>query len=386
MLEKVRYDLLVLISGECMHNLLLGYFIDAESTGIDKYLLQVLSVLQKYHASHNIYALAYEDQPRLRTNLSPYNVKICITPRLSHPITQYNYYIKLLTEVKFDEVYLNISEPINSLLLIAAKKCGVKKIIAHSHSVTTGTTAIGKKQMMIAMNHLFRNIVTRNATDYYACSIAAGHWMYTNRANKEGKVKIIYNPIDTYKFAFDPETRKQIRKKLNIENKLVLGHIGNYVYAKNTGFLIDVIKKLKKYNDTFVLILIGDGPEREEVIQRISNEGLNKYVIYLGLRNDVPELLQAMDIFVLPSIFEGLPISAIEAQASGLPIILSDHITQEVKITNNCRYLPITDPSKWAKVIHDISAIPVDRYVIKQPAFSRFDISKQEKQIINIFN
>lgn len=164
------------------------------------------------------------------------------------------------------------------------------------------------------------------------------------------------NAIDCSKFCFDSEIRNEMRKSLHIEDKFVVGHVGRFTYQKNHGFLIDVFNEIHKINPKAVLLLIGDAVGNmsyyEKAKQKVQQYGLTGCVQFLGMRNDVPLLMQAMDCFVFPSKFEGLGIVGVEAQAAGLPCFFSDTITQELGITKLAHFISLNEsPAKWAEII-----------------------------------
>ncbi|MFK2350937.1 glycosyltransferase [Bacteroides fragilis] len=184
------------------------------------------------------------------------------------------------------------------------------------------------------------------------------------------KVYIIHNAIFSKKFIYNATVRERVRVELKIENDcLLLGHIGNFTKEKNHGFLIDILEELLNINDNVKLLLVGDGQLRSEIEEKVKLKRLQKYVCFLGRRTDISELLQAMDFLIFPSFFEGLPVTLIEAQASGLRCVVSDRITLETKITNNISYLNLNrDPSTWAEVVWKL---------FEDKTFIRKDTSKE---------
>lgn len=205
------------------------------------------------------------------------------------------------------------------------KKYEIKHLITHAHTTKYSDNpknALRNKIMCLGLNH--------TATNYFACSKAAGEFYYGKRAVEKGLVKVIPNAIDLKKYKFSQVVREKVRKTLNIEDKFVVGHIGRMAPQKNQKFLLKIFADVRKENSKAVLLIIGDGPLRNDLENEITRLKLKDSVILLGVRNDVPELLMAMDVFVLPSLFEGLGIVAIEAQATGLKCILSENVPKEV--------------------------------------------------------
>ncbi len=168
--------------------------------------------------------------------------------------------------------------------------------------------------------------------------------------NKIGKSEIVPNAIDIKKYLYNSNTRVSIRKMLKIEGKFVVGHVGRFSYPKNHEFLIDIFAEIRRINSNSVLILVGDGEEKEKIIEKVNYLGLRNHVLFMGVRSDIPDLMHAMDVFLLPSRFEGLPVVLIEAQAAALPCVASkDVIPEEVNVTGLIKFLSLDAPvNKWA--------------------------------------
>lgn len=239
-------------------------------------------------------------------------------------------------------VHINMLSAANILPILISKLLNVNRIIVHSHSSNIPVGYI--KKLLHVIN---KKIVTTYATDFLACSKLAGKWLFSNRV----KFKIVNNALDTKKFLFDSNIRKYIRNNMNLNDKFVLGHIGRFEITKNHKFVIDVFNEICKIDKNCILILIGDGELLDNIKQKVNNLNLNKNIIFLGVRTDINILYQAMDIFILPSLFEGLPISGIEAQASGLKCFFSNKISKESDITGLVKYLPLKSPKCWANII-----------------------------------
>ena len=224
--------------------------------------------------------------------------------------------------------------------------------IAHSHS-----TSNKKEWKRNLIKNILRPFSKLYANQFFACSELSGRWLFGEKALKNGKIKIINNAIDLEKFKFNKEKRNEIRKKLNIdENIILVGHIGRFVTQKNHEFLIDVfneiIKKGKQEKFYSKLILIGQGNLKENIIEKIKYLGLQDYVIFTGQTTNVSDYYNAMDIFVLPSLYEGLPVVGIEAQANGLLCEFSTDMTKETKVLNTTKFISLKEtPKIWAEMI-----------------------------------
>ena len=244
------------------------------------------------------------------------------------------------TAVHLHEVYLV------HFISYFCKKYGIKHLITHAH-----TTKYSDNPKNALRNRMMCLGLKKSATDYFACSKAAGEFYYGKEAVANGLVKVIPNAIDLEKYKFNQAIREKIRKSLNIEDKFVVGHIGRMAPPKNQKFLLQIFKKVKKERTNSILLMIGNGPLKKEIESEIKRLNLQDSVILLGVRNDVPNLLMAMDVFVLPSLSEGLGIVAMEAQASGLKCILSDKVPVETDM-GGAKYISLqTYCKQWASAI-----------------------------------
>ena len=227
------------------------------------------------------------------------------------------------------------------LPLKAAKRAGVPVRIAHSHN-----TSIDKDFKYI-LKQYFRSRINSVTTDFCACGEEAGKFLFG-----DVRYTIIPNAINISKFLFDPEIRRKKREELNIKNEFVIGHVGRLSYQKNHKFLIRIFSEfLKQYNDA-VLLLVGVGEKEEEIKKQVADLGLEQKVKFLGNRNDANELYQAMDIFVMPSFFEGVPVVGVEAQFADLPCVFSDKVPQEVKFHSKTKFVSLNEPLQyWIDVI-----------------------------------
>ena len=231
-----------------------------------------------------------------------------------------------------------------SLFIPIAKKFGMKAII-HSHSTSNG------KGVVSLVKHLLQLPLRFQADYLFACSNEAGKWLFGRNVTKKTNYFLFSNAIPVEKYLYNNEIRKKYRADLNLENCFVIGHVGRFSLPKNHKFLIECFSEIHKVNDAARLLLIGNGELYNEVISQIVEYNLQKYVIMLGNRFDVENLLQVMDSFVFPSLWEGLPMAVIEAQANGLPCYISDNITNDVNLSELIYRLPLNDKKIWVKEI-----------------------------------
>lgn len=262
-----------------------------------------------------------------------------------------------------------------SIFLAIAKKNGLYTII-HSHSTSNGNgiKSFIKKILQFPLRY--------QADYFFACSEEAGKWLYGSKIINTNKFKELNNCIDIERYLPNEETRNIYRKKLNINEKTVIGHVGRFHKSKNHDKLLEIFLKYKNINSNAVLLLIGDGEEKEYIENKILNLGIKKDVILLGDRSDVPELLQAMDLFVFPSYWEGFGIVLIEAQIARLKIIASNSVPKNTCISNNIKYIPIIEDSDyWAEKCNEILISNNNDYKLNSAKVEKFDIKSQVKTI-----
>ncbi|MGE8204557.1 glycosyltransferase family 1 protein [Heyndrickxia sp. NPDC080065] len=246
-------------------------------------------------------------------------------------------------------------DKMGGIVLRAAKKAGIPIRISHSHN----TRSEGGLAARIYKWYAGKSI-TPNATHLLACSTEAAKWLFHK---KYPVTKIVKNGIDEEKFRFSPVIRNQVREELGIsQHTFVIGHVGRFNYQKNHTFLIDLFSQFHKVEEDSKLILVGDGPLRGEMEKKISELHLQNHVHFLGIRSDIHRLLQAFDLFLFPSLHEGLPVSLIEAQGAGLPCLISDHISQEVDMGMNLvRYASLKNGEDWVEKMKALKVRQVNR-------------------------
>lgn len=286
---------------------------------------------------------------------------------------------KLIHDEKIKIIHINSSTPYEVLVAIAAKIGGAKKIIYHSHN-----SSYYPGQKLTMLSPLFKALMPFVITDYLACSDAAAEFMFPKKIASHKGYTVIKNGIDYEKNKYNPEIRKTYRTKLNLENNYVIGHVGRFNIQKNHSFLIDIFNEIYSRDKSARLLLVGVGETQEAMKQKVHNLGLEKVVLFYGLSNEVNNLLNVMDIFVMPSLYEGLPVAGVEAQASGLPLVVSDTITKELNITNNITFLSLNDgPDIWARKVLELKGVErVDsKEMVKKAGFSIDDTAEVLKNI-----
>ncbi len=312
--------------------------------------------------------------------------KIIIVPPYSKPFKYHSALKKALKEDDYKIIHSHIST-MSVFSLFAAKCAGVPVRIAHSHSTTNK-----KEKKKNLMKQILRPFSKVFATDYMCCSELAGRWLFGNKEYDKGNVYLLNNAIDLDKFKYNESLRKKKRKELGIkDDTLVIGHIGRFVAQKNHDFLIDIFNEIYKKNNNSILLLAGQGPLMEDIKNKVKELNLDDNVKFLGQRSDANELYQAFDVFLLPSLYEGLPVVGVEAQASGLLCYLSDDMTKETKVLDITKFMSLNNtPKEWADNILD----DVKKYkridTSKEMTAKNFNIKEEAKKLeeyyLNLYN
>ncbi len=268
---------------------------------------------------------------------------IFIAPELNN-IFEYIKYLKYFYKAyadKYDIVHIH-SPNVALFNYYYAKKNGIKHIILHSHNA-----AYSDKFISSIRNYVLIFPLKFLKLTYLSCGEKAAQFLF---GKKMCKAKIVYNGVDFEKFVYSKIFREEIRTELGLSDMLVVGHIGNFTKQKNYEFIIKLSEELSKSEKIFKMLLIGDGPEKSSVLSKINELGLNEYFILTGKVDNVAEYINAFDLMILPSKFEGFPYVCVEVQAMGVPMVLSSNIDNSVKINNNVEFLDL-DINKWSKFI-----------------------------------
>ena len=248
-------------------------------------------------------------------------------------------FYKYLKKNKYKIVHIHSEVAYKHFLYAIAARCAkVDKIIIHSHSSNIDGNNKGVK---LVCHKILKSWVNRLGTYFLACSIPAAEWMFDDKVRSSNRFKLLHNGIDPRKYKFSEEKRIVARNKLGVENKIVIGHVGALKWVKNQQYLLEILSNI--HDETFVLILIGDGEDKEKLVKDSIRLGVEKQVLFLGSRTDVAELLHAIDVFVFPSFFEGIPMAMIEAQTVGIPIVASDVINRDIMVLS---LIHISEPTR----------------------------------------
>ena len=333
--------------------LLVGYLIDGRHSGIDKYLLRVLPYLHQEGVRTDFLTNTIDGE--LKERLDREGSELFEIPSLKTPLAQYRAIRRILERGNYDGAYFNISEPLNLIGALAAHACGVR-VTVHSHNSAPGGSSAVKQLVRRVISCLCRPLLNACTDVRLSCSRTAARWLYGSKAED---ATVLYNPVDSDRFAFQPEIRARAREELGLSDELVLGHVGNLIPAKNQSFLLDLTAEMKRAGHRVLLLLVGEGPDEAMLREKARALGLEQEVRFLGVRSDVDRLIQAMDVFVFPSRNEGFPIALLEAQFSGLPCVYSDVIDREAAIAPNAVSLSLkASLSEWEERVADLAKEP----------------------------
>lgn len=286
---------------------------------------------------------------------------------MKHPIRYYQTLRKIMRENSYDIVHINMLSAANILPIKAAKKEGIKKIIVHSHNSDTPKGFLRK-----VLDKINSHTLKDDGLIKLACGKKAGEWLF----GKKTKFTIVNNAIDINKFKYSEKNRHEIRAKYKIKNsEILLGNVGRLCEQKNQSFLINTLRSLdKKYK----LMIIGSGDKETELKKQINNYSLCERVIFVENTAEIEKFYSAFDIFVFPSLFEGVPVAPIEAQANGLKTIVSNNVTHEIDL-NNCVFLSLNNEI-WYDEIRSNSGV-----ARKTIDMQKFDIKNQYKKLGELY-
>lgn len=314
--------------------------LDAHMGGIESFLYNLYSQIDREHVQFDF--VTRSNCPAMESELRKLGAKIYRVSSYKKPLT-YMRDLNTVIENGYDVIHVHKNSAAVILPFIVAHKHKNIRVFVHSHNTRPSVNGISK-----ALHMLNKGILWRYSDEHFACSEVAGKWLYGNK-----KFTIIRNGIVAEKFRFTDSQRIKKRNELSLEeDSFVIGHVGRFTYQKNHWFLIDIFNEVSRMKEKSILLLIGEGENREKIECKVKELGLGDKVRFLGNRSDIPQLLMSMDAFVMPSLYEGLPISAVEAQATGVNTFLADTISKETELSSAVTWFSIDDKaSDIAKII-----------------------------------
>jgi glycosyltransferase involved in cell wall biosynthesis len=301
-----------------------------------------------------------------------------ISNRNKKPILYIKSLTKLIRENNYNIVHAHGNSCTLALEMYSAQKGGVKVRIPHSHS---------SKNKHRFVHKIFRKLFDISYTHPFACGQKAGEWLYNGK-----KFQILNNGIQVDKYKYNAEIRVEYRSKYNFSGKKVVGHIGHFISPKNHEYLIDIFAELFELDKNYRLVLIGEGALATSIKTKVNRLGLSNSVIFIGKSLDVPQLMQAIDLIVMPSKFEGLPLTLVEAQSACLPCFVSDAVSREARITDLVEFISLEkSPKAWATLIHESNL--VNREALKSKivnqiidaGYSVYDNAKKMKKLYKLY-
>lgn len=263
-----------------------------------------------------------------------------------------------------------------------AKRYGVKARIIHNHGIDRKFL----KYLKI-YNELFaKRRISNLATHYFTCSEDVNNQLFSNKILKRKKIQIIPNAIDVEKFRYSKEKANKIKKELSInEDIYVFGHIGTFTYPKNHNFIIQQYSELCKKRKNCILLLVGEGPLKKQIENKVRALDIEDRVIFLGVRKDISDILSSIDTLIFPSLFEGIPLTLIESQAAGVKLLLSDNISQKIKCTNLCRFISLAANDEWQKFLMDFKKNEEREKYNEQVKETNYNIKKMALKLQKLY-
>lgn len=319
--------------------------------GIETYLIEQFRHLDKSKIDYDFvnitgeYSICYEDEI-----LASGSKIFKVVSRHKNPLLHYWQWFNILLQNKgvYDVIVLNTNSLEYVFPLVLGKVFGIPVRVIHSHNSGFENKQSLARRLLVGMN---KKLLAWSANLRFACSQFAGQWMF-----KDNPYHVIYNAIDIHKYDADLIVREETRNALGLHTELTLLHVGRFSYQKNHSFLLDIFKEVHRIQPDSVLLLVGDTTEESEFLTEVKRKikayGLENVVRLLGRRDDVNKIMQAADVLVMPSFFEGLTVVGIEAQASDLPLLLSDTVTKELGLLPSTQFISLeAGPTAWAEAI-----------------------------------
>lgn len=309
--------------------------LDGHLGGIESFLYSLYSMIDRNKVHFDF--ITRSDNPAKGCELKKIGARVVKISSYKHPIKYMRDLDRVIEEGNYDVIHIHKNSAAMILPFLITRKHKNIKVFVHSHN--TQPSVNGMASMLHKLNKRF---LYNSADEHFACSQVAGEWLY----GKNSSFSILRNGIITSKYRFEQEKRKAKRKELNIpDDAFVLGNVGRFTEQKNQKRLVDIFEEFQKSAENSYLILVGDGSLREK-IELYTNEKKIKNIIFLGVRSDIPDIMMAMDAFVMPSLYEGLPIVGIEAQAAGLDLYLSNTISKETELLNSVIWFDLNETNQ----------------------------------------
>ncbi len=309
--------------------------------------------------------------------------KGCRIYHLDPPSQGYGAYVRrlkaLIRDNGYDAVHCHTMFS-SGWAMWAARQQGVPLRIAHSHSIRGFEH---RNWLKNAYERAMRRVILKDATHLVACGEKAGCWLFGEKVFLQRGITVL-NGIDTGEFAYDPAARREVREALRLQDKYVIGHVGHLAAVKNQAFLLEQLPQIQKKIPHAVLLLLGEGSDRQMLQEKAKALGIGDSVIFTGNVTDVHRYLSAMDVFAFPSLYEGMPLSMVEVQANGLPCVLSDRVPRDVFLTDLLHPISLEEPERWTDTLCSLTRSNPEPYarILRQ---SGFDTAAMVQKIYDLY-
>lgn len=350
--------------------------------GVENYVLNYYLALNRNKYQFDFY-IEKESLIINKKDIEKYGGRVFIIPSIKKYFSYEKTLSKLFRENKYKIVQAN-NNSLSAITLRIAKKSGVQIRIANSLS-----TSNKNEFLRNFIKNILRKMSKKYATHYFACSNLAGEWLFGDNILSNKKYFLVHNAVNTERFIFSDEKRNDLKRKYSLENRIVVGTIGRLEKQKNHLYLIDIFNSLLKKDNRYFLIIIGDGNLYDEIIKKAQNYGIEKNLLVLtskevGVRGAAASYYNLFDIFVLPSLYEGLPTVGIEAQINGLPCLFSSTVTRETKVNSNVKFIDLNEyTDDWVNNIIEFSGT---RLLNSNDVITNFDINKQAIHLEELYD
>lgn len=349
--------------------------------GVESFILNYAAHMQD---TENMFEFVmFEKKPDFFEHSALKDCKVHILPfRTKHPVLYYKRCKEIFKENNYDVIWYNVCTLSDITLFECAARAEVPCRIVHSHN----SENMGGVLVEI-LHKKHKEKIQRLATDYFACSMKAAEFMFSKEMINDSHFKLIKNAIDAKKYRFDSKLRNNIRNKMKLNGKFVIGHVGRFHFQKNHKMILDIFEKVLGKESDSILMLIGSGELKQEIVELARRKGLLANIVFLENREDINELLQGMDVFLFPSLFEGAPIALIEAQAADLPCIVSDTIADESLISEKVIKISLQKaPEFWANEVLKFKREADRNDNIQLLRETGYDISSSAERLKNYIN
>ena len=309
--------------------------LDEHLGGIESFLYNLYSTIDREKVQFDF--VSRSDNPAFKSELTNLGANIFTVNSYKRPLKYMHNLEQIIKNGDYDVIHIHKNSAANVLPFCVTNKLKNVRVFVHSHNTKPSVNGCAS-----VLHNINKKYLYNSANKHFACSQVAGEWMY----GKNIKFRVLRNGIITSKYRFNEEKRKDKRQELNIPNSaFVVGNVGRFAEQKNQKRLVEVFDEVKKLNPNIYLLLIGDGNLKEKIQLYVKEKNIAN-VKFLGVRNDIPDLMMAMDAFIMPSLYEGLPIVGVEAQAAGLNLYLSNTISKETQLLDSVKWFDLNESNK----------------------------------------